>query len=313
MKHVLKGVSLCVMFGLSSCHTTLYNAAKEGDVETVRQELAAGVPMNKSASKANLIWQIPTALITVPLDVAQAAGVPLLVTPIAYALATGSSKVTVKFLSDSVFNFGDKTPLEVAYEKGHTAVVDEFAKAGATVAPDSVSQKLFVTQTLWRGEDPEISFERPEISTKLFSTYWNNEFMKIQWRKDDAAWSPSTLMEATGAISWKDGNTVSVTESMGKGDDYKENRHQLEYHRSGVRTAFVVYRFQHDRINRSYDNYTYYELNFETPSSGTFNAIARETLHDWSDHWTSGRFWLKDAPATAEPAKKAPAKKKGRR
>lgn len=301
------------MFGLSSCHTTLYNAAKEGDVETVRQELTAGVPMNKSASKANLIWQIPTALITVPLDVVQVAGVPLLVTPIAYALATGSSKVTVKFLSDSVFNFGDKTPLEVAYEKGHTAVVDEFAKAGAAVAPDSVSQKLFVTQTLWRGEDPEISFERPEISTKLFSTYWNNEFVKIQWRKDDAAWSPSMLMGATGAISWKDGNTVSVTESMGKGDDYKENRHQLEYHRSGVRTAFVVYRFQHDRMTRSYDNCTYYELNFETPSSGTFNAIERETMHDGYEHWSSGRFWLKDAPAAAEPAKKAPAKKKGRR
>ncbi len=316
MKHVLKGVSLCVMFGLSSCHTTLYNAAKEGDVETVRQELAAGVPMNKSASKANLIWQIPTALITVPLDVVQVAGVPLLVTPIAYALIAGENgryEGKLKFLSDSVFNFGDKTPLEVAYEKGHTAVVDEFAKAGATVAPDSVSQKLFVTQTLWRGEDPETSFERPEISTKLFSTYWNNEFMKIQWRKDDAAWSPSTLMGATGAISWKDGNTVSVTESMGKGDDYKENRHQLEYHRSGVRTAFVVYRFQHDRIYRSYDNCTYYELNFETPSSGTFNAIERETMHDGYEHWSSGRFWLKDAPATAEPAKKAPAKKKGRR
>ena len=91
MKHVLKGVSLCVMFGLSSCHTTLYNAAKEGDVETVRQELAAGVPMNKSASKANLIWQIPTALITVPLDVVQVAGVPLLVTPIAYTLIAGEN------------------------------------------------------------------------------------------------------------------------------------------------------------------------------------------------------------------------------
>ena len=116
---------------LSSCHTTLYNAAREGDVKTVREELADGADINKGASKANLIWQVPATVVAVPIDAAQIAGIPCLVTPIAYVLLfgeNGSYQGKLKFLTKAVTEFGSETPMQAATNPD---VITELLLAGA--------------------------------------------------------------------------------------------------------------------------------------------------------------------------------------
>ncbi len=178
----------CVALMLSSCHTTLYNAAKAGDVEIVRQELATGVPMDKSASRHNLWWQIPTTMITVPLDAVQA-GLTIGTLGILNLLM----EFEPDFLTKSVFAFGDKTPLEVAYEKGHTAVVDEFVKAGAGVASDRVTHNKMIFQfdeyskrreDLGFAQNAFIADENEQAALRKFESCWA-KYKRYSWFRCD--------------------------------------------------------------------------------------------------------------------------------
>ena len=131
MKNKYIALATLAAASLTSCHTTLYNAAREGDVKTVREELADGADVNKSASKANLIWQVPATVVAVPIDAAQIAGIPCLVTPIAYVLLfgeNGSYQGKLKFLTKAVTEFGSETPMQAATNPD---VITELLLAGA--------------------------------------------------------------------------------------------------------------------------------------------------------------------------------------
>ena len=286
----LSALALC----LSSCHTTLYNAAALGDVETVRRELAAGANPNKSASKANLIWQIPSALVTVPVDVAQ---VGLFIGTLGlYGILVGWDE-KVYFASDPVFDFGKKPPAEVAYERGHTAVLDELAKAGTIVAPDNVLYKKLILQpeqyTVCDSSDGFDfgcvgSFDVP------FDSYWpaNRAFSR-----------------SGGEVrvhSWKDANPVDIKAKIikhvygvpiyeGDGENLYEH-----YRRQTVDSAEVVYRNSLGMGSSWIYGNVY--LKFDSPSSGTYREVTTCVSDDPCA--TMGRFWLKDVPAVDDSASK---------
>ena len=201
----------------------------------------------------------------------------------------------------------------VAYAKGNTVILDELMKSGAIAAPDSVAHKKIEFQTTWRWSDEENSYERPDVSTpSLFAQYWVNRGVNHVWEKDTSSEiSPLRTLMKPKDIVWEDTNVVKITES--ETDDfygYMENNHQLEYKRSGLNTGFVFYNFRHDRANRSYDNCYYYLLSFETPTSGTFKCIEREVCYRGTEHWSIGRFWLKDVPLEPKKETKKSSKKK---
>lgn len=202
----------------------------------------------------------------------------------------------------------------VAYAKGNTVILDELMKSGAIAAPDSVAHKKIEFQTTWRWSDEEYpEGGRTDVSNPfLFSQYWENKGVNHVWEKDSSGEiSPLRTFMKPKDIVWADTNVVKITES--DTDDfygYMENNHQLEYNRSGSNTGFVFYNFRHDRVNRSYDNYYYYLLTFETPTSGTFKCIEREVCYSGTEHWSIGRFWLKDAPQEPKKEPKKSSKKK---
>lgn len=113
-----------------SCRSTIYRAARDGDDQTVRQELRYGANPNDKPSKAHLLWAVPTALVTVPVDITQIClvfGTLGLYVPIAEGIAGGSP-----LLTPHVVDFF-RTPIEVAYDNGHTNVVSTLAENGANV------------------------------------------------------------------------------------------------------------------------------------------------------------------------------------
>ena len=124
MKNKYIALATLAAASLTSCHTTLYNAAREGDVKTVREELAEGADINKGASKANLIWQVPAVFVAPVLDVAQ------------IGLAIGTLGIYDNLvlskqdqpLMEKVINFSKKTPMEVATNPD---VITELLLAGA--------------------------------------------------------------------------------------------------------------------------------------------------------------------------------------
>ncbi len=75
-KYVLKGVSLCVVLGLCSCHTALYNAAERGDVATVKQEIAKGASALQINEAADVAYQKGNAAVLAELAQAGAAVAP---------------------------------------------------------------------------------------------------------------------------------------------------------------------------------------------------------------------------------------------
>ena len=198
----------------------------------------------------------------------------------------------------------------VAYAKGNTVILDELMKSGAIAAPDSVAHKKVEIQRTWYRIDDDNSYaydERPDVSTpSLFAQYWANKGVNHVWVKDTYSNIENLADSGTlKAITWKDGNLIKV-----KAGDGTENNHQLEYKRTGANTGFVIYDCSNDRIIRSYEFHTYYLLSFETPTSGTFKCIEREVCYSRTEHWSIGRFWLKDAPQEPKKETKKSSKKK---
>ncbi len=210
----------------------------------------------------------------------------------------------------------------VAYSKGNTAVVDELIKSGAVAAPDSVAHKKIEFQTIWRCSGADYSEGgRPDVSTPfLFSQYWEKASMRNVWVKNASDEGMEAIItEITKKdIVWGDTNEVTIeeTERLGlisevyKIYDYAENRHRLEYKRTGMNTAFLRYDFIHARYSRAYDYRTYYLLNFETPTSGTFKCVERENMQSLSEDCRIGRFCLKDVPLEPKKETKKSSKKK---
>lgn len=114
--------------GLSSCRSPLYYAAERGDIQTVeRQIIVRHADVNDKPSKAHLWWQIPTYLVTVPVDITLIYG-SIFTLP----LYVDNPFVSTKWVAD----FGKNTPLEAALENGHLDVVEYLIDNGAKCTPE---------------------------------------------------------------------------------------------------------------------------------------------------------------------------------
>lgn len=245
---------------LSSCHTTMYNAAKTGDVETVRREIAAGADINESAGSENLWWQIPTCLLTVPLDVSLA-----LTTGI---LTNNSNALKHYLLTPKVLRFGSTSPAEIAWEHNQHGVLNELALAGGGIAPASVAGKTIVCTPIRKAnrylDVTEVDCEPGENDLGFVSKNWPSDITFSR-----------TNSSNTTTLTW---STSNVHQSRSKEKTGGISTEFLAYDRIAVDTAVIRQRSTLQIINggRVFAKKSQMELYFETPNSGTFSSIERE-------------------------------------
>lgn len=135
-QHLLTGALLtCAALFTTGCRSTLYRAAEAGDVQTVKAELADGAEPSGKASAANLLWQIPTGIITIPVDLVR---LFLPGTPGWYETGKKTERGTpeMKFdwktlLTRKVYNYRKATAMDVATDKNHAEVITELILAGS--------------------------------------------------------------------------------------------------------------------------------------------------------------------------------------
>lgn len=200
---------------------------------------------------------------------------------------------------------------DIAYAKGHTAVLDELAKAGAAVAPKFMAGKMLVLQTDKMGETNTSELNAPE-----------------------ALWTPDALSPASYwvPVNWvapgqdEDCRLRELVWTSGQENKFdietSDAEHTDEVSRSYVRinrNNAVAYERKSSIYNgalwTAWRGWHKYELVFETPTSGHFYGYECSKL--CNVYQLRGRFWVKDAPAEPEKkpeqAKKQGKKKKGKR
>ena len=138
MKKLILALTISAV-GLSACRSTLYSAARDGDLQTVKEELAEGADPEGKASGANLIWQVPTYLLALPIDIVRLLGPITLIEPFidpgwefsGEVDKNGNRKLRFNddtFLTKKVYQFGDKTAMSVTK---NPEIITELLLAGA--------------------------------------------------------------------------------------------------------------------------------------------------------------------------------------
>ena len=171
----------------------------------------------------------------------------------------------------------------LAYEQRHNAVVDELAMAGAAVAPANVAGKMLVLQQDYTSGDMDC-----DLDSDVFETPWKNV---------DSFWNPHVVLRPDSnvtSLQWTDGNIQTTTKSS----KYADETTKLTYVRSGVNGAIVTNAFSSIGLSRGILMATKYQLTFDSTTSGTYKSIDANQYCTQTQN--TGRFWLKDAPATPE-------------
>ena len=116
--------------GLSSCRSPLYYAAERGDIQTVERQInVRHADVNDKPSMAHLWWQLPTTLVTLPIDITLIYG-----SVFTLPLYVDNPFVTSEWVGS--FTFLRKSPLEAALENGHLDVVECLIAHGAKCSPE---------------------------------------------------------------------------------------------------------------------------------------------------------------------------------
>ena len=200
---------------------------------------------------------------------------------------------------------------DIAYAKGHTAVLDELAKAGAAVAPKFMAGKMLVLQTDKMGETDTYEANAPEAiwSPDVISpaSYW----VPVNWvvpGQDEYC----RLIE----LVWSSGqeNKFEKESTDSESTDYYSQSY-VRINRNNAVAREMSSTMFHGGWTTAGRRWLKYELVFETPTYGHFYG------YDGSKYCNvvqlRGRFWVKDAPAEPEKkpeqVKKQGKKKKGKR
>jgi hypothetical protein len=127
----------------TSCHSTLFCAARDGDIQTVRSELANNADPEGTASAANLLWQVPAGIVAIPVDAVQ----------LALGIATKGEyfELDTPVFTERTFYFRSKTAMQVAEQKGNVDIMTELILAGATSSAWAKSKVL--TEAARRGDE----------------------------------------------------------------------------------------------------------------------------------------------------------------
>ncbi len=146
----------------TSCRSTLYRAAEAGDIQAVREELKTGADPNGKPSRAQLIWQVPAIVASIPVDVAQ---VGLTIGTLGVYADVVMKPQEEPFLLSKIERFIHKRAIEVAEENNHLDIVKELVIAGsdardwlkAKLVSDAARQGDAITlnKLLQQGIDPD--------------------------------------------------------------------------------------------------------------------------------------------------------------
>ena len=188
---------------------------------------------------------------------------------------------------------------DVAYKKGHTAVLEELGKSGVGVAHDTMTGKVLVLQTNKMGETNTQECNAPDAMHSPDSISPMSYWKPVSW-KSPAQDDYCRLRE----LSWADNrpNKFEYETREGEGSSYNTQ----SYTRIGRNTAVACdsSSLMMDGASSSLGRRWFkYELTFETPTTGTFCGYDGEKYCNVNQ--LMGRFWVKEAAAPAAPAPKA--------
>lgn len=263
-------VCFCLLFVLSACRSPMYRAAARGDVEAVRAELAAGADPEAQPSAWQRWWQYPASLVTYPVDMVMG-----LCTLGWYDEAHLTHWVTR----------GNKSPVDIAWQRGHRAVLSVMADAGATVAPDTMMGKKLLLQEDRYGVTgyTQDSVVRDDVGNEnvadCFVRYWSEE---DDWTQHRSIY----LKHCLWGQADKQGVVVRHPVGRRQGKPTVERPDVLYYRRTGVRSAEVTVRF-----SAPFAEANKYELSFESPTSGTYRHLYANDKG--AVRQFAGRFWLR--------------------
>lgn len=262
---------------LSSCHTALYHAAKAGDVATVRREIVNGADVNESAGSSNLWWQVPTCLLTVPLDIGLTFGTLGLYNECIRSFG----KPSRPNLTQYVTKFGSVSPAEIAWRHNKLAVLDELAKAGAGIAPASAVGKRLDLVTRY-ATNTRIEFDDDIVETPAGN---NLKFVDKYWRYG-ASFYPSS--EERLWYVWDTNSNVKKMKT--KNSEYFLAYNRVNYDEAIVRVMVAsASTMGHVTMRESA-----IQLYFDTPTSGRYYAIEYQVLPVTSAmDMVRGRFQLR--------------------
>lgn len=256
---------------MSSCRSALYRAAEQGDVELVRQELAAGALSAGEPVWANALWQYPAKLVLAPVD-----------------LMLGICSMGLydePHLVRWVEKF-DKSPADAAWQRGHMGVLAALAEAGVAVAPESMSGRTLLLQEDWRGGEGYT--ESAQVLSEVGNENVADCFVRY-WEEDDD-WQRRRGMMLKHCI-WRDAETMGqvLHHVSGKKStaEMLETPDALCYRRTGRRSAEVT-----ERVLLPVASGNKYELNFETQTSGTYRHLHAEATG--MVRQCTGRFWVRN-------------------
>lgn len=260
----------CCLLYLSSCRSVLYRAAEQGDVMQVRQELAAGGLTKGEPTVVNALWQYPAKVLLAPVDI--------LMGLCSFGL------YDEPYLVNWVERF-DKSPADVAWEKGHLEVLDVLAGAGVAIAPESMRGRSLLLQEDWYGSDGEAT--DAAVLAEVGDENVADCFVRY-WREDDD-WVKHRSVYLKHCV-WDDVDTRGrvVLHPVGRRRERMriESPEMLCYRRTGVRSAEVTMRgFSSVAVASKY------ELNFETRGSGTYRHLYAES--SGVVRRFAGRFWVR--------------------
>ena len=228
------------------------------------------------------------------------------------ALYTAAERGDVTAVQQAVAeasSWSKRRAANVAYEKGHTAVLDALAKAGVGIAPEAMSGKILVLQTDEMGEmsisesSAPAEIYNPDAITSI--SYWQPVIWKRPAQDDYCR-----LRE----LKWAHGQKNKFETETNDSDGCAYTSQSYTRIDADEAIAYEMSSLSFPGGGMAGRHWLKYELKFETPNSGKFWGYDGEKYCNVNQ--LTGRFWLKEVAAPAVPAKKATkqtAKKKGKR
>lgn len=259
----------CVLY-MGSCRSSLYRAAEQGDVVQVRQALAAGALEKGEPTVVNAMWQYPAKVLLASVDILMGA----------CSLGLYAEPHLVRWVEKF-----DKSPADAAWQHGHMGVLEALAEAGVAIAPESMRGRALLLQEDCYGSEgkAESAAVFAEVGNEnvadCFVRYWSEE---DDWTKHRGIYLKHCVWEHSDTR----GRMVLYPIGTRREKMGIESPEMLCYRRTGVRSAEVTMRgFSSVAVASKY------ELNFETPVSGTYRhlyADSRGVVRQFS-----GRFWVR--------------------
>ena len=215
------------------------------------------------------------------------------------AAARGDAKVVQRELARATTEERNQAA-DIAYRKGHTAVLKEMAKVGVAIAPQNIINKELILNKIWEGTDEnEIAGGLDENTT--FSQFWPSVQLKMKRLPEDFIYK----------LTWDGANPkqysfIEKVPIFGTGlpMDCENSLRQL-YKRRNYNTAEVFYSHK----SSGYCTTQRFFLKFDSPSTGTYWEIA--TMNPlYIGEYSKGRFHIQKSPIPAKSAKNVKKKKR---